>query len=426
MTKNAFILNFFKLYNMLWSISIPFLKKNNRLKSGFQKRITSFHHTKADIWIQAASAGEAYLAVNILQTLEPKTKATVLATSTTSQGLDILKTGLTGNNLSKFIDLKIEWFPFDMPVTIKKAVKTINPCIMVLLETEIWPALFYYLKQNQSKIFIINARLSKKSFTHYLKTKFLWKHLAPDYILATSRQDAKRYQQIFEQATVNTMPNIKFESIGTNTSDSKPLDQIKKILPHTLPLTILASVRKQEEKDVILILKKILRAFPGQVVAVFPRHMHRINAWKKRLTSQNLNFHLRSGITSPLTSPGIILWDTFGELKTAYGFASVVFVGGSLKPMGGQNFIEPAIEGAVTVTGPYYDDFAWIKNDIFKKGVVIKKNNWKTIAETIINALEVPVNRSDRKRLAREFIESNQGGTEQVCNKILKSFDGYM
>ncbi|MBU8911732.1 MAG: 3-deoxy-D-manno-octulosonic acid transferase, partial [Desulfobacterales bacterium] len=409
MTKNAFILNFFKLYNMLWKMSLPFLKKNRRLRSEFQKRISSFHHTKADIWIQAASAGEAYLAVNILQKLEPKIKAKVLVTSTTSQGIDILKTRLTKNNISKSIDLKIEWFPFDMPVTIKEAVKTINPYIMVLLETEIWPALFYYLKQNRSKIFIINARLSKKSFTHYLKTKFLWKHLAPDYILATSRQDAKRYRQIFEQAAVNTMPNIKFESIKTDTPDSKPLKQIKKVISHTLPLTILASVRRQEEKEVFLMLKKILSTFPDQVVAVFPRHMHRISNWKKLLSSQNLNFHLRSGITSPLTSPGIILWDTFGELKTAYGFASIVFVGGSLKPMGGQNFIEPAIEGAVTVTGPYYDDFAWVKDDIFKKGIVIKKNNWKTIAETIIKALGTPVNRSDRKQLAREFIESNQG-----------------
>ncbi|MCK5348403.1 MAG: 3-deoxy-D-manno-octulosonic acid transferase, partial [Desulfobacula sp.] len=268
--------------------------------------------------------------------------------------------------------------------------------------------------------------LSKKSFNHYLITKFLWKNLAPDIILATSDQDAKRYEKVFERAVVNTMPNIKFESIDTDVPEADTLKQLKKVLPQTLPLTILASTRKQEEKDIIHIIKNILKTFPDQVVAIFPRHMHRINAWQKLLTSQNLNFHLRSRINFPLKDPGIILWDMFGELKTAYGFASVVFVGGSLKPLGGQNFIEPAIQGSVIVTGPYYDDFAWIKNDIFKKGVVIKKDDWKTIAETIINALEVPVNRSDRKRLAREFIESNQGGTEQVCNKILKSFDGYM
>ncbi|MBU2452705.1 MAG: 3-deoxy-D-manno-octulosonic acid transferase, partial [Proteobacteria bacterium] len=74
MTKTAFILNFFKLYNMLWRIGLPFLKKNRRLRQGFQKRVTSLHHSKADIWIQAASAGEAYLAVTLLKRLLPKTK----------------------------------------------------------------------------------------------------------------------------------------------------------------------------------------------------------------------------------------------------------------------------------------------------------------------------------------------------------------
>lgn len=420
MTKNAFILNFFRLYNMLWKMSLPFLKKNKRLTSEFQKRITSIHHTKADIWIQAASAGEAYLAVTLLKTLQPGTKTKILVTATTSQGINILKTRLTGNSLSKLIDLKIEWFPFDMPTTIKEAVKIINPRIMVLLETEIWPALLYYLKKNQTKIFIINARISKKSYPRYRKTKFLWDNLTPDFILAISQQDAQRYQQIFKQATITTMPNIKFESLETNIPDSNTLEQLTKILSQPLPLTLLASVRKQEEKEVFLILKKILTAFPGQVVAIFPRHMHRITAWKKHLTAQNLTVYLRSEITSPLTRSGIILWDVFGELKTAYEFASVVFVGGSLKPLGGQNFIEPAIKGAVTVTGPYYDDFAWVTDDIFEKGIVIKKNNGETVAKAIIKSLETPVNRSKRKQLAREYIASHQGGAAQACNEILK------
>jgi len=426
MTKNAFILNFFKLYNILWRLSLPFLKKNKRLKFEFQKRITCFHLSKADIWIQAASAGEAYLAVAILKKLKPETKTTVLVTTTTSQGFDILKPLLNRQDISKLIALKIEWFPFDMPATIKEAVNTINPGIMVLLETEIWPALLYYLKENQTRIFIINARLSQKSFSLYQKTKFLWKQLAPDIILATSDQDAKRYRKIFKKTMVKTMPNIKFESIGADSPDTDTLNQIKQILPQTLPLTILASIRKQEEKDILHILKNILKLFPDQIVAIFPRHMHRISAWEKHLFSHGFTFTLRSRIHSSLTTPGIILWDKFGELKTTYGFGSVVFVGGSLKPLGGQNFIEPAIEGAVTITGPYYDDFAWAANDIFNKGIVIKKDNWKAIAETILKTLENPASKSDRKRAAQKYLKSNQGGTQQACDEILKAFDGFI
>jgi len=410
---------------MVWWLALPFLKKNKRLKLGFNKRITCFHLSKADLWIQAASAGEAYLAVAILKKMAPKSRLKVLITSTTSQGIDILETRLSCDLLNPLIDLKIEWFPFDSPKTVKNAVKAINPSVMVLLETEIWPALLYYLKKNHTRIFIINARISKKSFSNYMKTRFIWKHLEPDFIIATSDLDAQRYEQVFEHSMVNTMLNIKFESFEIDVPDSNTFKQIKNILPQNIPLTILASVRKQEEREVILILKQILKDFPDQVVALFPRHMHRISAWKKHLTSNNLSFSLRSKINHSLKGPGIILWDTFGELKTAYEFASIVFVGGSLKPLGGQNFIEPAIKGAATVTGPYYDDFAWVKDDIFKKGIVLKKDNWKTIADTIIETLGHPARRSDQKAITQKYIHANLGGTKQACNEILKAFDGY-
>lgn len=423
MTKNIFIINFFKFYNTVWKLSLPFLKTAKRLKYGFEKRQFALHHSKADIWIQAASAGEAYLAVNIIQTLDPKTNIKILVTSTTSQGIDILETRLTKRTLNRFIELKIELFPFDMPDTIEKAVKTINPTIMVLLETEIWPALLYYLKKNKNKIFIINARLSRKSFNHYMKTRFLWKHLSPDIILAISNIDAKKYRCLFDNTIVKTMPNIKFESMRADRPDTQELEQLKTNLPHALPLTILASVRKQEEKETILLIKEILKMFPRQIVAIFPRHMHRVSPWKKLLNSHNLNFHLRSKIFVPLTNPGIILWDTFGELKTVYSLASIVFVGGSLKPLGGQNFIEPAMKGALTVTGPYYDDFAWAGDDIFNKKIIIKKKSWRAVAKTIHKTLESPVNKTDQILVTQNYIRSNQGGTLQACNEILKNLD---
>ncbi len=428
MTKNAFILNFFKFYNILWRMALPFLKKNKRLNIGFEKRTSCLHHAKTDIWIQAASAGEAYLAVSLIKGLAPKTKKQILVTSMTSQGMEILKSGLSCGNISRLIDLKIEWFFFDMPQIIEQAVKTINPSVMILLETEIWPALLFFLKQSRAKIFIVNARLSKKSFSHYMKTRFLWKHLAPDLILATSEQDAKRYELVFEESRikpkVKTMPNIKFESMDSGAIDTGTLKNIKNILPRHVPFTILASIRRQEEKNIVCILKDILKGSPDQVVAIFPRHIHRIRSWEKLLTRLEVDFRLKSKMDTSLSAPKVILWDTFGELNAAYAFASVVFVGGSLKPLGGQNFLEPAIKGAITIIGPHYDDFAWVNDDIFKKGIVIKKNNWKSVAKTILKTIKSPANKKDtRIDKAQNFIRTNQGGTLQACNEILKGFD---
>ena len=423
MTKNAFILNFFKLYNLIWKLALPFLKRNPRLRQGFEKRISFSHLSPADLWVQAASAGEAYLAVTLLLNLRPKAPLKVLVTTTTTQGRDILTSGLTAERMSQHMDLKIDWFPFDMPDIIGPAVAVIAPKVLVLLETELWPGLLYCLKRRRTKIIMVNARMSKKSFGRYDKTKWLWKHLAPDLILAISDQDRERFQKIFETSKISTMPNMKFEAIETDPSSLSGRDNMTDILPCPLPLTILASVRKQEEKQVFLMLKKILELFPRQVVAIFPRHLDRLRSWEKRLSRLDLKFYLRSDLSSPITGPGVILWDVFGELKTAYAFASVVFVGGSLKPLGGQNVIEPGIHGAVTVIGPYYEDFAWAAEDMIEKGLLLPESSWKAVAGTMVKALEHPQDPKAQKALVQSHIQSRKGGTRQACDEILKAFD---
>lgn len=410
---------------MLWRLCLPFLKKNKRLRPGFKQRVDTTHLSKADIWIQAASAGEAYLAVNIIKTFKFKTSTPILVTAITSQGIDILKKNLSKPDIDPNTDLSIQWFPFDMPVTMQKAIKKIDPKVMVLLETELWPALLYYLKTHRIKTIIVNARLSQNSFKNYMRTKFLWRHLAPDQILATSKQDRDRYAQLFETAVVQTMSNIKFEAFDNNDLDIAVKQKIKSILPDTLPLTILASVRKEEEEIIFKLSQTLLNTFPDQVVAIFPRHMHRINAWRKMLAKGQHHFECRSNLVSPFNGPGIILWDTFGELKTAYGLANVVFVGGSLKPLGGQNFIEPAMQGAITITGPYYDDFAWATEQIFSKKIVIKKQTPDGICDAILSGLKDPSHRSCRIKLCKDYVQSNMGGTQHACREIMgKVFDG--
>ena len=427
--NTIFIQIFFKLYKLLWLLALPFLRKNARLSEDFDKRISSAHLEPADVWFQAASAGEAYLAVAIVKQLKPESKIRVLITTTTAQGRDILLTGLSPDQISANIDLKIEWFHFDMPCIIRDAVATIRPKLMILLETEIWPSLLYYLKANKTKIMVANARMSKKSFRFYKLSRFFWKNLAPDLVLAILEQDGKRFQKVFEspdikKPEIRIMPNIKFETQETGPSRPHPCrDHIRKFLPERLPLTLLASVNKQEEKEVLLLLKEIIQRFPDQVIGIFPRHMNRIKVWEKKLSGHKLQYHLRSGFdsktSSPLRYPGIILWDVFGELKTVYDFASVVFVGGTLKPLGGQNMLEPLVSGAFTIIGPYYEDFTWVAEEMIQKGLLVREKSWETVAQSIVNYLKTPVNRDELMQKVQQHIGARQGGAQMVCDEII-------
>ncbi len=417
MTKCAFIPNFLRFYNILWKAALPFLRRNHRLAPSFSKRTESGHLAPADIWIQAASAGEAFLALSILRTLAPDHPVNVLVTTTTDQGMGILEKGLSTPSFHPNVKPVLNWFPFDMPDNVNSAVKGVNPQIMILLETELWPALLWALKQNKSKVLILNARLSEKSSRHYRITRRLWNCLAPDGIMATSARDARRYEQVFTHTPVTIMDNIKFDIMETAPPDSSK-SSLARFLPGGLPLSILASVRRQEEPEMIHLISGLKQKFPDQVIALFPRHMHRIDPIRKLLTKNRIDFVLGSKLTAPLPGPGIILWDQFGELKAAYGHAATVFVGGSLHPLGGQNFLEPAVQGIPTVTGPHWEDFAWVGKEIFDRGIVAQGRDWHEVARTMTEHLKSGKAEGIGQQ-AKAYIKRRRGGSQMACQIFL-------
>lgn len=421
MTKSAFILNFFKFYNILWNGVLPFLRRHPRLAPTFDRRKTPVHLQPTDIWIQAASAGEAYLAVSIIKRLTPDRSVTMLVTTATDQGMEILTQELSSKEFSPHIRLDIDIFPFDSPKAMNKAVQRVNPAVMVLLETELWPAHLYALKKNHTRVLLINGRLSRKSSRNYRLTKGFWRCFAPERILAISALDAHRFSQIFPHTRVETMHNIKFDRM-TVQKTPRSNAALAEIVPRELPLSIFASFRRQEEKQIIAMVKTLLERVPNQVIALFPRHMHRITPFLKKMNQNGLKVYKGSQISSALTQPAIILWDRFGDLHQAYSLAAVVFVGGSLAPLGGQNFMEPAALGIPTIIGPHWQDFAWVGEDIFKTGAVTRCETWQHAAKTMCRYLVSAGTSQTRIDAVNHYILQKQGGSQTAADTIWASW----
>ena len=421
MIKCAFIPNFFKFYNILWGAALPFLKRHPRLAPTIDKRINPVHLQRADIWIQAASAGEAYLAVSIVQAMAPDRPVTILVTTTTDQGLEILKQMLRPENFSSLISLCVDIFPFDSPKAMNKAVQQVNPAVMVLLETELWPAHLYALKRNHTPVLLVNGRLSKKSCRNYKFTKTFWQTLAPERILAISAEDAQRFSQVFSNTRLDTMDNIKFDRMKIQETPDKA-SALATIVPRELPLSIFASFRRQEETQIIEMIKALLEKVPEQVIALFPRHMHRIAPFLKKLNKNGIKAYKGSQISSVLTGPAIILWDKFGDLNRAYAHADVVFVGGSLAPLGGQNFMEPAGIGIPTVIGPHWQDFAWVGSDIFNTGAVTRCKNGQDAVKAMCRHLLTSKNRQPHIDAVNNYILQKQGGAQTAADTIWETW----
>ncbi|MDZ7667189.1 MAG: glycosyltransferase N-terminal domain-containing protein [Desulfotignum sp.] len=425
MKKSAFITNFMGFYNLLWAAVLPFLRHHPRLTQSFDPRTDpAAYLVPTDIWIQAASAGEALLAGRLVQRLSPKKPVRILVTTTTDQGMDILGEEFKKNSPNSHISLSLGWFPFDCPAVTANAVKKVAPKVMVLLETELWPALLYHLRQHQTRILVVNGRMSAKSSRHYRMTKPLWTRISPHHILAVSDMDAKRFQQVFDPARVTVMPNMKFETLTSRTPETTS-SALTHIFPCPLPMSVFASIRRQEERQVLKMIHSLFDQHPRQVIALFPRHMHRLESWKRRLTKTGVPVFLRSKLSAPPDGPGIILWDLFGEMRQVFNYAHAVFMGGSLKPLGGQNFLEPLLQGAPVVTGPFWDDFLWVGNQVFDLGLAQRTPDWRSAAQAMGAYLKHPQDPDHRRQKVRTYVQSRSGGTDMACRAILAALSDH-
>ncbi|MFO7761839.1 MAG: 3-deoxy-D-manno-octulosonic acid transferase [Thermodesulfobacteriota bacterium] len=409
-----------KFYQWGWNLAIPLLYCHSRLKKGFVERTLRERPPQADLWIQAASVGESYLSLELLTCLNPPEKLRVLITTNTSQGRGIIEKVRQNKEieLKPNLILKTAYFPFDSPSIMDKALSAIRPELVLLLESELWPGLLSICRRKGVKVLVVNGRMTRKSLKRYLIWPSFWENNRPDKILAMSEDDARRFGELFGNEVVDTMSNIKFDRISAAGPLTGNVNPLAGLLPPESLFAVLGSVRQEEEKDIEQLIPELLANKPEAIIGLFPRHMHRIKSWQKRLNKMSLDWSLRSLINKPVNSGKVILWDTMGELSPAYSLARAAFVGGSLAPVGGQNFLEPLICGIKPVIGPHWSNFHWIGRQIIDQGLVHEARNRRECSVFLLKGLGQPLDREKNRKQALAYIESRKGGTAKAVDEI--------
>jgi 3-deoxy-D-manno-octulosonic-acid transferase len=420
MSMNLFHKTAFGFYDFGWRIALPWLKLNHRLAEGYpQRTLQDKLPGVADLWIQAASVGESFLALEILKNLQAEQPIQILLTANTRQGVEILDQALPGLMGDRDqMQATVRYFPFDKPSIMAAAVADIRPKLMVLLETEIWPGLLLALKARRCKTIIVNGRITVKSLQRYLLWPSIWQTLRPDKVLAISADDADRFGRLFGPDGVEVMTNIKFDRMAPSVSNGNDHKKIESVLPAGFPFVVFASVRREEEPEVKKIVHEIARNRPQAVMGLFPRHTQRVKSWQDALTQQGVRWILRSAISNPVSAGTVILWDTFGELMPAYRLAQSAFVGGSLVPLGGQNFLEALASGVIPVIGPSWENFSWVGQEIIEAGLLRVAGDWRQTAALILQDMDAPRPRAAVIEMAHQYFAKRRGGTGQACRQI--------
>ena len=375
------------------------------------------------IWLHAVSVGEVLASKALLEELHKAYPNKQIVISTVTP---------TGNNIAQRIAQEkdfVFYLPFDISFIVKKVVALINPSLVIIAETEIWPNLIRRLKKRNIPVITVNARISDGSFKGYRLIKFLIKPVM-NKIAAFCVQAETDANRLFElgvaKEKIKITGNMKFDTSTTRTIDSADsADTRKRILAleEKDTLWVAGSTHPGEEEIILRVYKKLLGEFPNLKLLIAPRHPERAKEIGSLLLKNNLNPLFISALPRPsslVPRPSVFILDTIGQLRGFYAISDIVFVGGSLIKKGGQNILEPAAFAKPIVCGPHMFNFRDIAALFLKNEACITVKNEEELLSFITDLLRNPSKMSTLGKRAQELIATQQGATEKNIEYIKK------
>lgn len=325
-----------------------------------------FDHEKP-IWIHALSLGEVLSIVTMVKQIREKfPDRKILFSVSTLTGFEI-----ADKNLDGLVD-RIVFFPYDLFFSVKRWIRKIDPEFVIIVETDIWPNFLFGMTNEQIPIYLVNARLSDRSFHGYKKVLFFLKPFLSCFskICTQTAMDQERFHLLgIDKAKVVVTGNTKFDQAVACPSTGE-IDALKSSLPigSHQKVFIAGSTHPGEEKIILEAFMQMKKDIPDLILIIAPRH-------PERSQSVYAMFHAREFASLMITKLNtlhadetcdVIVVDTIGLLKKLYGLCSVAFIGGTFSDTGGHNPLEPATFAKPILFGPNMKNFADISNMLIR------------------------------------------------------------
>jgi 3-deoxy-D-manno-octulosonic-acid transferase len=376
-------------------------------------------------WIQAVSVGEVNVALPFIVALRRKfPDLRIIVTTTTSTGYALAYERLPH-------EVELLYFPQDFPWSIRRAYDLIQPDFIVLMESELWPNHIWAGVRRGVPLFLVNGRMSPRSERGYKRLSWLSRQVFNQLTLvcAQSQEDADSFTAIGVAADrVHMTGNMKYDASMPHAEAQSvdPIQLLKQIGVSPAQLILVAGSTHPGEEEILLDVFTSLRAkFPRLFLILVPRHVERTREVVDVAKHKQVNFMLRSDITSHLEQTAApcecLIVNTTGELKWFYKVATVIFVGKSLVGQGGQNIVEAAASGHPVVFGPNMQNFRAIARQFVAEGACIQVPDTDGLRDAVQELLGDANRRRAICAAAHRVIQSNVGSTERCVELIAKT-----
>jgi len=383
------------------------------------------------IWFHGVSVGEIHLLRHVVARFrQSHPNWECVLSTTTDTGFDEAR--------KHFPDLSVVYWPLDFSWAVRRALRRINPSLIVLAEGELWPNFLIAAKRRGIPVAVINGRLSPRSFRRYRRfgglVRWLFGHV--DLFAMQTADYAGHIRELGGAAErVKVTGSVKFDGVQTERANprTQELRCLLGVETDDLVWTV-GSTQPPEEEIALDIFRRVKVEHPNLRLFLVPRQKDRFDEVARLLERSNLPFVRRSAL-DPRTSildprSSVILVDTIGELGALWGLADIAYVGGSLDGRrGGQNMIEPAAYGAVVLFGPHVWNFRDTAARLVEAGAARQVADAAALETALRQLLDDADGRQRMGSAARQFVLRQQGATEHtvaLLDELLANRPGRM
>lgn len=366
------------------------------------------------IMLHSVSVGETLAAIPLVRALRHRYPfLPITVTTMTPTGSERVQSAFGK-------DVHHVYLPYDLPGAMNRFLNHVNPKLVIVMETELWPNLIMALHRRKIPLVVANARLSARSAAGYKKfSKFVARIMRRITLIAAQNQeDGERFLELgLKRNQLAVTGSLKFDISVTPELAARALT-LRRQWASRRPVWIAASTHEGEEAILLQAHRQLLAAFPELLLILVPRHPERFPIAREMTQRAGLTSILRSSGNIPSHDTQVVIGDTMGELMLLYGIADLAFVGGSLVERGGHNPLEAAAHAIPVLMGPYTVNFRDICGKLAEAGGLITVTDVPTLVKEVSTLLTDEDYRLYYGRHAVEVLHQNQGALQRLLHLL--------
>lgn len=365
------------------------------------------------IWFHAASVGESLSVLTLITRMGARLPDTeFLITSGTATSAALIARRIPPRTRHQFA-------PLDAPGPVTRFLDHWHPDAGIFVESELWPLILAQGHDRGVPLALLNARLSEKSVKGWQKAPATARFVLDRFalMLTQNRQSADYLLAMgADPGRVEVGSNLK-STAAPLPVDHDTLATLRGQLDDR-PIWVASSTHPGEEEVVLQAHRRLLETHPDLCLVLVPRHPERGDAVADLIQAAGLTLARRTSGEQISADTQVYMADTLGETGTWYALTPLVFLGGSLLPIGGHNPYEVAQAGAAVLTGPHVTNFSETYGPLIASGGAIEVCDAPALAQALAHWMADADALAAARAAAADMVAQQQSLLDRIIDRL--------